>query len=351
VAYIQSHFDSFHEAIKLKRFVENQTLREKRDIIRNKLIERLPIVFKLHDEECPEFYFRDQGSYEIGTGTKPLDGDYDIDQGLYFRVSTTAYPDPVVLKQRVYEALYGHTKSVDIRRSCVTVFYQRDGEAIFHVDVAVYSDGSQNDDGKSRLAKGKTNSGAEFRLWEVSNPQLLTDTIFDRFSSHARAQFRRIVRYLKRWKSVKFSSVGNAAPLGIGLTIAVYDHLQPQILDEFSGAVDDLKAFNLLASTLLTQFVNEWDVDEQIWVKRLKVELPVEPYNDLFERMSPKQMNNFEAELRTLSDALKAATDAVDPVEACEALQKVFGDDFPVPERKSTARIHAPAIVSSSNSA
>ena len=59
-------------------------LREKRDIIRTKLVKRLPINFEDAGEECPSYNFRNQGSYEMGTGTKPLIGDYDIDQGLYF---------------------------------------------------------------------------------------------------------------------------------------------------------------------------------------------------------------------------------------------------------------------------
>src|SRR5437870_4823024 len=103
VADIQKQFEVFHESIKLKPFGENQILREKRDIIRGKLKDRLPEVFESHGEECPRFDFLDQGSYEMRTGTKPLNADYDIDQGLYLKVSTSAYPDPVVLKKRVHE--------------------------------------------------------------------------------------------------------------------------------------------------------------------------------------------------------------------------------------------------------
>ncbi len=55
-------------------------------------------MFAAHGETCPDYEFRDQGSYEMGTGTKPLNGDYDIDQGLYFAVSPAEYPDSVVLK-------------------------------------------------------------------------------------------------------------------------------------------------------------------------------------------------------------------------------------------------------------
>jgi hypothetical protein len=113
VAYVQTQFEQFHNAIRLGRFDENQTLREKRDIIRDILQERLPSVFEKHGEVCPQFYFRDQGSYDMDMGTKPLDGDYDIDQGQYFLAGVDAYPDPVVLKERVYEALVGHTSSAD----------------------------------------------------------------------------------------------------------------------------------------------------------------------------------------------------------------------------------------------
>ena len=97
MAHVQRQFDQFHDAIALKWFGENQTLRQKRDIVRRKLEDRLPDIFADYDEECPDFWFHDQGSYELGTGVKPLNGDYDIDQGLYFTLSTESYPDPVVL--------------------------------------------------------------------------------------------------------------------------------------------------------------------------------------------------------------------------------------------------------------
>jgi hypothetical protein len=98
VAHVQKQFEEFHNRIALGRLDENQILREKRDIIRGKLDQMLPGVFAKHGEVCPEYSVRDQGSYEMGTGVQPLDGDFDIDQGLYFLVSTDVYPDPVALK-------------------------------------------------------------------------------------------------------------------------------------------------------------------------------------------------------------------------------------------------------------
>ncbi len=351
MAQVQNQFEEFNERIMLKRFKENKILREKRDIIRSKLKEQLPGIFDENNEDCPDFYFRDQGSYEMGTGVKPIDGDYDIDQGLYFKVSTTTYPDPVVLKERVHKALDGHTEDVRIRRPCVTVFYQREGEPIYHVDIAVYSDSSKNSDGKSRLAKGREHSTEEYRIWEVSEPQTLTDAIYSRFEGNDRAQFRRTVRYLKRWKDEKFPSDGNTAPIGIGITVAAYDELQPTYADIVAGKPDDLLALCKLIEAILNRFAPVWDEDDQKWIKRLEVTLPIEPWSDLFEQMTNKQMVELEAKLITLLEALNVAIEDVDPVEACKNLQKVFGDDFPVPEKEETGKKHAPAIVSSSSSA
>jgi len=352
MANIQSQFEQFNGTIRLGRFDENATLREKRDIIRKKLNKNLPGVFETHGETCPEFYFRDQGSYEMDTGTKPLDGDYDIDQGLYFLVSTKEYPDPVVLKERVHEALDEHTKNVELRRACVTVFYSCDGEPIYHVDVAVYSDASKNDDVKSYHAKGKRHSLPENRFWDVSDPQKLSETIFERFVDEDRVQFRRIVRYLKRWKAVNFIKSGGGAPNGIGLTVMTYDDFQVEYSDPWANKHDDLRAMRKLVEAVLSRFTLVYDNDEQAFVERLEVKLPIEPWNDLFERMTNKQMAVFKDKLIELKDALIfAERDTADPVAACERLQRVFGTDFPVPKTQDTASQHPRSISASGYSA
>ncbi len=60
MATIQSQFEQFNNRIRLGRFDENAILREKRNIIRDKLETRLPEVFATHKETCPNFYFLDQ---------------------------------------------------------------------------------------------------------------------------------------------------------------------------------------------------------------------------------------------------------------------------------------------------
>lgn len=336
MADLQPQFDSFNKAICLGRFDEEKTLRDKRDIIRKKIEDNLPAVFEKHKETCPEFWFRNQGSYELGTGVKPIEGDYDIDQGLYFSVSREEYKDPVVLKKRVYEALEGHTKEVKIRRPCVTVYYQKDGEHVYHVDIAVYSDGDSNSDGKTYLATGRTSSNEENRKWVIDDPAALAKKINDKFTGNDRKQFRRILRYMKRWKDFYFNKAGFAAPRGIALTVAAYYWFSPEYTDKFSGKMNDLLALKKLVKAMNDNFKpKSWFSSD----RRLVVKLPVEPENDLFEKMTDGQMKTFEQNLTDLYNNLVKAEQDTDPVTASQLLQdEVFGSDFPVPAKSQTAQ-------------
>jgi hypothetical protein len=80
------------------------------------------------------------------------------------------------------------------------------------------------------------------------------------------------------------------------------------------------------------------------------VQLPVIPHNDVFEKMTNKQMKLFKARIETLKEAIETAREEVDPVKACEALNKVFEDDFPIPEKDDTGEKRAPALIASSHS-
>ena len=156
----------------------------------------------------------------MGTGILPEDEDYDIDVGLKFSMDKDDFSDPIEPKKWVRDALHGHTKSVEIRRSCVTVTYQIDGESV-HVDFAVYA--ANNADGKMYIAKGKEFSSDDNKKWELVDPQGLIDTVRGKFSGDDAAQFCRVIRYIKKWKTHKFLSNGNEAPTGISLTILAYN--------------------------------------------------------------------------------------------------------------------------------
>lgn len=354
MAEVQTWFTKFHDAIKLGRFAEEADLREKRDVIVKKLRERLPDVFEGQDRSTPSFAEFDQGSYAMGTGVKPLEGDYDIDEGIAFDIRMQDYPDPVEVKQWVRDALEGHTDHpVEIRKSCVRVTYQLKGEPVYHVDLPIYAHDGLN---KSNLylARGLTYSASDKRVWERSDPKGFCDLVDTRFSGEEAEQFRRCVRYLKRWRDVKFDHNGNAAPVGIGVTLAAYSWFLPVfvLIDITANRrhPNDLAALRQLVERMLNQFMLLYHDGE--WAERLSVTMPVAPNDDPFQRMTNTQMTNFKAKLERLHDALRYAEDPdVEPQDACEELQKVFGDDFPTPPKDDTGKRKAPAILTSSASA
>lgn len=351
---LQKSFTEFDKAIRLERNDEKATLSEKRE----RVLRRLSEGIKRQREEgvtIPSYEPFNQGSYAMDTGVKPLNGDYDIDVGLRFDLAKDDHTDPVQVKKWVYEAVDGHTKRVEVRRSCVTVFYQEGGEPSYHVDLAVYSRGKSNPDGHDHLAKGKLGSAPEHRAWEMSDPTGLCEHIANCQSGDDAEQFRRAIRALKRWKDVRFSKDGAAAPRGIALTVAAYWWFRPvvKVVDPFANETvrDDRAALIILIDAMLERFADTWSDDEKMSTPRLKVQLPVQPKSDLCARMTNAQMRDFKTRLEELRDALRATESEIDLHAACKALAKHFGDDFPVPPKSETAEKTGRAITSSGNSA
>lgn len=334
---VQKQFEDFHANIKLDDDDEKAKLREKRETLLKTLKANL-------GDDVPTFEKFDQGSYSMHTGVVPLDGNYDIDVGLIFDCKRDKYSDPVELKKKVHDALNSNGRTVAIRRPCVTVNYMRDGKPEYHVDLAIYA---KRDDGLLDLAKGKESSAEEFRVWETSDPKKLTELICAAFKdANELAQYRRCIRYLKRWRHVQFRNGG--APLSIALTVAAKAWFKPRF--ETSGKPTDLLALLDWVKAILAHFETTY-TDGDGWHGRLKVTLLVPPYSDLMAGMTKGQMATFKEKLEALRDALSDAYDEELPEDACKLLKKQFGDDFKVPEKPETAKAVAAAVISTGNSA
>ena len=332
---VQKNFEDFHSKIKLDEDDEKSTMREKRKILLDALTANLA-------DDVPKFENFNQGSYSMHTGVVPLDGNFDIDVGLVFNCKKDKYPDPVALKKKIRDALDTHGRSVNIRRPCVTVNYMRGDEIAYHVDLAVYT---KRDDGFLDIAKGKENSEADKRVWEQSDPKKLTELICTAFTDkYDLAQYRRCIRYVKRWRQVQFLS---GAPLSIALTVAAQKWFKPYF--EMSGKAGDLQAMLNWVDAILAQF--QWASVNGSTYQRLAVTLPVAPYSDLMGWMSEGQMSTVKAKFEVLRDALEEALDEDLPEDACKVLNKQFGDEFVVPEKAATARTVVPPVISTGNSA
>ncbi|MBD1836628.1 cyclic GMP-AMP synthase DncV-like nucleotidyltransferase [Coleofasciculus sp. FACHB-501] len=323
---LQSQFISFYNTIKLD-FDDNKLLRDKRDLIVNNLRYGLKNNFPVN---TPTFNHFNQGSYDLATGVYPLSGqDYDIDVGIIFNFSKNIHL-PVKVKEWVYNALNTGTRTVEIKRPCVRVQYHENGKKSFHVDLAIYSvNKGYWEKEVYHIAKGFVGSSEDKKIWELSEPFRLKELLKSKIIDNSdREQFRRIIRYLKRWKDYCFSSIGAERPTGIALTACCYNLFTPQKdyiystkYYQYNYQYNDLQALHHVVNGMISMFN---------YKNQISVNLPVQPYNDLFAKMSNNQMILMKTKLITLRDTLLTASNEPASFKACTKLRKVFGDDFPI---------------------
>lgn len=331
MADVQAQFEQFHAKIRLN-FDDKKELAEKRDI----LVEKIKKYLREHDRPaCTRF---NQGSYATGVGIRALEGDeYDIDVGLRFEIDEKEYKAATV-HGWVFAAVNDHTNKVEDKGPCVRVTYA-DG---YHVDLVAYA---RWDDWWS---------GEQYRLahksrgWVPADPPKLLDHVAAARKPYEGTednktktdQFRRCVRVLKRWNDVHLPGEMDDKPSGLALTLLAEARLSPTTSGWWTTTSDDRKALQRLARSAADT------------VGRIVAHKPTPEQEDVFGRLSEAGMTQLKTRFATLSDKLVAADEEPDPVKACEILQEVFGDEFPVPASEETAvKSSAPAIVTSSSSA
>lgn len=353
MAEIQKQFEEFHENIKLRRFGENAILREKRDIVVKKIKEGIKKQFEDDENGVPVIKFIDQGSYAVDLGIIPEDGDYDIDEGIIFDLNIEDYEDPIEMKKWIRDIMDGHTSvPAKIQKPCVTIIYSQNDEPIYHVDMPVYAKSRYDD--SLFIAWGKEYSSDDKKYWEKADPEGLNEYIMNGFTGEDQKQFKRIVRYMKKWKDIRFQNTGNSRPPSIGITIAAVElFVSYSEYNQISGKTEqvDLKALRNFVYGLKGKFTRQWDNENNEYVHTIDYRLPIEPYTNVFCKMTIKQMNDFYGELEELYDVLGKAETDKDPHTACTLISEYFGDKFPVPEAKETRYVVGLSSAPASHSA
>jgi hypothetical protein len=271
---LQATLIHYHETeVQLADADENAILRGKRDIVLDRL-ERQGLRFDRFN----------QGSYAMGTGVQPIDGDYDIDVGLIF--ADAGDLGPKQLKRRVFDAAQWPNQRVEWHRSCVRVQWVQQGAPRLHVDLAVYRPAGALLD----LAVGKEHARAEETGYLRSDPKGFIQRVKEYGTPESRVQLRRVVRLLKRWKDLQFPAEGNARPVGVAFTAYALAHLRP-------SPQDDAAALGDLVNRML---------GEASW-GRIRAPLPVPPGTDTFARMTDEQMRQLAQRLAVLKSSLERA--------------------------------------------
>ena len=310
---IQNEFLNFHDRIRLDYDVKAE-LAEKRDIL---------LQILRDSDRLPGSDEYNQGSYGMYLGVEPTDDrEYDIDVGLRFNVNKSDY-EPMDIKNIIADILSDHTDyGAVIKKPCVTVTYKKDGEATYHVDLVTYLyEDHEDKQSQLYLAHGKENKPDDIK-WEKADPVGLVDYINGKIEKgDQRNQFRRVVRYIKRWKNRRFISTGHAEPTSIGITLIAVDYFTAK-----KG--DDLEALLHVAKCIQSLFCVEKYEDGR-WLYRIKYPMPVslkfESNTDAFEKMTDVQMTDFKEKLEKLIRDLEAVQSEVDEVEQCKKLHKIFG--------------------------
>jgi hypothetical protein len=152
-----------------------------------------------------------------------------------------------------------------------------------------------------------------------------------------RKQYKRLVRYMKRWRDVNFNEQSRKKLFSIGLTIMIKEQYQP---DYFSDVKDDLAALEQVVRKMLGAGYIRQESSQDQPQYRISVNLPRSPYRDVFQHKvvswsEPGSDTNigtlFRNKLTNLLSKLEEASTATDEIKQCEILNKVFGDDFKVP--------------------
>tara|TARA_R110002049_G_scaffold20717_2_gene75866 strand:- start:3498 stop:4532 length:1035 start_codon:yes stop_codon:yes gene_type:complete len=329
---IQSHFDDFHRRIKLTRQDERYKKARQRD---DSITAAIKTAFKEAGYEVIEDFL--VGSHAYGTAIVPLDGDYDIDRALVI-AADDAPDDPVKPKVTILGVLENRGfKNAKIKMPCVTADYASES---VHIDYPLYKVSLT----QYHLAVGKKNSGATSRIWSGADPHGLIEWIRRRDHYGASAdkkqeQFRRLQRYLKRWRDHQFSESVAAKIYSIGLAVMVKERFSPSFNAE--GFRQDLTALRHTVGTMLDAGYFAYQSPGRYTVS---VSLPVEPWRDIFDGASVETGSQLRNKLQTLKNKLDEVADMDDEHKQCKILNKLFGDDFIVPDQPSKSESTSKAV-------
>lgn len=284
-------FQNYLEKISLTE-AKRENLRGIRNANRSRIKEYFREVLK---KEPPLFY--SQGSYMMRTGINPLDGEYDIDDGVYLQglgTDESLWPTPETVHGWIVAATEGFTNEPpQDKPTCVRVRYAGN----YHLDLPIYAMSASN---VPKLFK----KGSE--PFE-SDPRGFTTWFQERVNSHGQ-QLRYIVRYLKAWRD--YQQGGAVVASGLALTILTANHF----------TADDRDDVALVKTVEAIYTYIEWGGS---------ITKPVTPYEDLAADWTDNQRANFLTKLKNLRDRGRDALDEEEKSVASGIWRRLLGDRFP----------------------
>ena len=284
-------FFVFHKTITLSK--------SKKDILikaRNALRGRIKAYFK-ENLKIATPLFHSQGSYPMLTIITPLNGEYDIDDGVYLqninKSNRYEWSSAETVHKWIYDSVDGHTdeKPVD-KRTCIRVVYA--GQ--YHVDLPIYGEYSE----QYYLAEKSTG-------WRVSDPKMIRKWFADQVEQKG-DQLIRIVKYIKAWADYKSNECETLS--SIILTVLASDCYEEDERDD----VALLGTMQHIYERIVTSFV---------------VLNPVDAQEDLAKALKEEQKDKFKIALQILLQKSSEAINEENSLVSSNIWRKQFGERFP----------------------
>lgn len=329
-------FQHYNNSIRLTDD-KRQVLMRERDSLRQRMNSGFNMLsYQQKNGHILEFY--SQGSFVMDTIIVPLNDDFDLDDGVYFRGSLgeRERPTPQFFHDLVVKTITtpGDFKKVEDKDTCIRV----SSKGGFHIDLPIYYAEKKDCPDLAHLKSG----------WILSNPI----EFIEWFENHAKSgfqkaflyetrlyaekyskwqedirkndtQLRRIVRYMKAWADLRRGEM----PCGIIMTILATLNYSPDVNDDVAFKNTLIKVRTFLKNN------------------GIKCPRPTTPKNeDLFASTSETKKQYFMSALNTLIESAEKAIATSNEKDACLEWQKHLGNRFPCHLAKDTSLQKEPSL-------
>ncbi|TQE72763.1 cyclic GMP-AMP synthase DncV-like nucleotidyltransferase [Leptospira noguchii] len=306
MADLDKQFQVYKSNISVSNSKET-SLRTSRDNIRDTIKEYFSKELSIAK---PKFW--QQGSFSFRTMIRPIDGEIDVDDGIYLQHLSSEksdWPKTKEIRQLLLDAVEDVTNSKpEDKSNCVRVIYKND----YHIDLPIYAESK----GTYYLSTYSDGDG-----WIPSDPKALKDWFYNK-KGILGAQLQPCIKYLKAWGDFVSCDL-----TGIMYTILSAEHLH---VKEDRDDICFVKT--------VENIVNHLTIYQTI--KR-----PVIPYEDLIDSWSKNKIDRVISQLEKLRDKGKDALNESNNKKANEILQSLLGDRFPDSDEEEYSKNTAPNII------
>jgi len=236
------------------------------------------------------YYTQGSGAKGMKTIITKADGTYDADRGVYLPEKPDVWGETV--QKYIYDAVEDHTDDgAEHRKKCVRVLYVGD----YNIDFPAYYEVA-GESYSYMAVKGEK--------WRKDDPSKMVEWFKERKDDDG--QLIRIVKDIKAWASER----SHKMPSGIALTVWAARHFVAHNDRDDKSLAATLNAIYLANALFVTCMA------------------PVEPYDDLVDKLDQDQKEKFVSALKRFSEDAQKAIDEPNQLTASKIWRKYLGDRF-----------------------